>query len=211
MTDQDIQYYAEMHTSAESDILHKIHRDTYIKLPFPRMLSGHLQGRLLSFISNCKQPLRILEVGTFTGYSAICLAEGLAPGGLLYTIEINPELEELLVESFKNSGIYDKIRLMIGNALTLIPNIPETFDLVFLDADKENYPAYFELIINKLNPGGIILADNVLWSGKVLSETISSDKETKGIKAFNEMVMNDSRVENLLLPFRDGLMMVRKR
>jgi caffeoyl-CoA O-methyltransferase len=211
MPDQEITKYAELHTSAETDLLYRIHRETYVRMPFPRMLSGHLQGRLLSFISQAAKPKTILEIGTFTGYSAICLAEGLADDGLLYSIEINEELEEQLINLFAEAGLNDRIKLLIGNALEVIPEIPGSFDLVFLDADKENYPQYYNMIIDRLNPGGIILADNVLWSGKVLSDAPDSDMETNGIKQFNHMVMHDERVENLLLPFRDGLMMIRKR
>jgi len=211
MDNQEITNYAELHTSAETDLLHRIHRETYVKMPFPRMLSGHLQGRLLSFLSHSLKPLTILEVGTFTGYSAICLAEGLAENGILYTIEINEELEDQLRGLFQEAGLQEKIKLQIGNALELIPGIPGSFDLIFLDADKENYPEYYSLLVNRLNPGGILLADNVLWSGKVLAKAPDSDMETRGIKEFNDMVMQDERVENLLLPFRDGLMMIRKR
>jgi predicted O-methyltransferase YrrM len=211
MPDQEITKYAELHTSAETDLLYRIHRETYVRMPFPRMLSGHLQGRLLSFICQAAKPKTILEIGTFTGYSAICLAEGLADDGLLYSIEINEELEEQLINLFAEAGLNDRIKLLIGNALEVIPEIPGSFDLVFLDADKENYPQYYNMIIDRLNPGGIILADNVLWSGKVLSDAPDSDMETNGIKQFNHMVMHDERVENLLLPFRDGLMMIRKR
>lgn len=211
MTDQELTRYAEEHSSAESELLYRIHRETYMNMPFPRMLSGHLQGRLLSFISHSLKPLTILEIGTFTGYSAICMAEGMAENGILYTIEINDELEDQLINLFAEAGLQDRIKLLIGNALDLIPEITGSFDLVFLDADKENYPAYYNLIVDRLNPGGIILADNVLWSGKVLSDAPDSDMETKGIKQFNNMVMHDDRVENLLLPFRDGLMMIRKR
>lgn len=211
MTDPEINQYAEDHSSPENEQLFAIHRNTYLTQAFPRMLSGHLQGRLLSMISHLLKPGRILEIGTFTGYSALCLAEGMTKNGELYTIEVNPELEDSLQETFRNAGLNRKIHLIIGNALEQIPVIPGQFDLIFIDADKEHYPEYYDLLINRLNPGGILLADNVLWSGKVIGNAPASDMETTGIQTFNRRVQEDPGVENLLLPFRDGLMMVRKR
>ncbi len=211
MDNPEIIRYAEEHSSPESELLYAIHRTTYVTQAFPRMLSGHLQGRLLSMISHMLQPERILEIGTFTGYSALCLVEGMKSGGILYTIEINEELEDSLKETFRKAGLEKEIRLITGNAPEVIPELPGNFDLIFIDADKENYPAYYDLLIDRLNPKGILLADNVLWSGKVLGTSPSSDMETTGIKEFNDKVQEDPRVENLLLPFRDGLMMVRKR
>ena len=203
-----LQKYAEDHTSAESDILKVVNRQTNAHILMPRMLSGHLQGRILSMISRMVKPDTILEIGTYTGYSAICLAEGLNPGGKLITIDINEELENTATGYFKTSGFTDVIDYRIGNALEIIPLLKGSFDLVFIDADKENYSRYYDLVINHVPLGGYILADNVLWSGKVLDE--KPDKDTRAIKEFNQKVQNDSRVENVLLPVRDGIMIMRK-
>lgn len=205
----EIQQYAEEHTTAESAILQKITRDTFAKVLMPRMLSGNLQGQLLSVFSRMLKPKSILEVGTYTGYSAICLAQGLAPGGKLITIDINEELEERVSGYFQEAGLADKIEYRIGNALDIIPQLTASFDLVFLDADKENYLAYYHLLIEKIHPGGFIIADNVLWSGKVTDPT-KKDKDTAAVRAFNDFVQADNRVENILLPVRDGLMIARK-
>jgi caffeoyl-CoA O-methyltransferase len=204
----ELQLYAEKHTSAESDLQKKINRDTHVNVLRPRMLSGHLQGRFLAMISNMVRPNRVLEIGTYTGYSAICLAEGLKPGGRLYTIDINEELEETVRGYIAAAGMDEKIEYIIGDAQDVIPSIKEKFDLVFIDADKENYARYFDLVIDSVNLNGIILADNVLWSGKVLDE--KPDKDTKAIIDFNLKIQNDARVENVLLPIRDGIMMMRK-
>ena len=203
---EDLQRYAEQHTSPESDLLKKINRDTYAHVLMPRMLSGHLQGRVLSMISHLLKPQRILEIGTYTGYSALCLAEGLSPGGKMITIDINEELEKKVRDHF--AELQDKIEYRIGNALDIIPTLNEIFDLVFIDADKSNYINYFDLVIDKVLPGGFILADNVLWSGKVLNQ--NPDNDTKSIIAFNQKIQHDPRVENVLLPIRDGIMMIRK-
>jgi caffeoyl-CoA O-methyltransferase len=203
---EDLQRYAEQHTSPESDLLKKINRDTYAHVLMPRMLSGHLQGRVLSMISYMIQPQRILEIGTYTGYSALCLAEGLSPGGKLITIDINEELEKKVRDHF--TQLQDRIEYKIGNALDIVPALNEIFDLIFIDADKSNYSKYFDLVIDKIRPGGFILADNVLWSGKVLNK--NPDNDTKSIVAFNQKIQHDSRVENVLLPIRDGIMMIRK-
>ena len=204
----EFQAYAERHTSAESDLLRTINRETNASVMMPRMLSGHLQGRVLSMFSHMVKPKFVLEIGTYTGYSAICLAEGLQPGGKLITIDINEELEDRVRSYFAKAGVADKIDFRIGNALEIIPTLTEKFDLVFIDADKENYSRYFDFVIDKVNLNGIILADNVLWSGKVLDE--KPDKDTRAIIDFNAKVMKDSRVENVLLPIRDGIMMMRK-
>jgi predicted O-methyltransferase YrrM len=206
--DEKIQRYAELHTSPESDLLKKINRDTHVKVSMPRMLSGHLQGRVLSMISAMIRPQRILEIGTYTGYSALCLAEGLAPGGKLITIDINEELETKVRSCFNEAGLADRIEFYIGDAISIIPILNETFDLIFIDADKENYSRYFDLVIDKVREGGIILADNVLWSGKVLQE--KPDKDTRAIIEFNRKIQADQRVENVLLPIRDGILMIRK-
>lgn len=205
---EDIQQYAEQHTSAESPVLQHIHRDTHVNVMKPRMLSGHLQGRVLSMISHMLRPAAMLEIGTYTGYSALCLAEGLAPGGKLITLDINEELESRVRGHFAQSGLADRIDYRIGDARQIIPQLTETFDLVFIDADKENYQQYYELVLPRVRTGGIILADNVLWSGKILATKL--DKDTRALVAFNQYVHQDPRVENVLLPIRDGIMMMRK-
>ncbi len=204
----DLQQYAERHTSPESDLLQRINRHTNAHVLAPRMLSGHLQGRVLSMISRMVQPRRILEIGTYTGYSAICLAEGLRAEGKLITIDINEELEGLVRDYFKEAGLTGMIDYRIGNAAAIIPQLTDKFDLVFIDADKENYSRYYDLVIDNVNLNGVILADNVLWSGKVLDE--NPDKDTRAIVEFNRKVNEDKRVENVLLPIRDGIMLMRK-
>lgn len=206
----DIESYAEAYSTDETPVLKKLNRETHLKVYYPRMLSGKQQGMLLKLISHMINPGRILEIGTFTGYSAICLAEGLPENGILHTIEINPESEEIILKYFAEAGLQKKIKLHIGDAVDIIPTIEERFDLVFIDADKENYLDYYNLVFDKVKNGGFILADNVLWGGKVLNETTSSDPETTGIKRFNEFIKNDNRVEKLLLPLRDGIMIIRK-
>ena len=203
--------YCEKHTQKESDYLQELNRHTHVNVLRPRMLSGHLQGALLEMLSQMIQPNKILEIGTYTGYSAICLAKGLKKEGKLITIEVNDELEELANSYFVKSGFDNNIELLIGDAMSIIPQLSHLFDLVFIDADKENYCNYFNLIIDKVNPGGYIIADNVLWSGKVADKIPLNDKETIEIDAFNKMVHNDNRVDNILLPFRDGLMILRKK
>jgi caffeoyl-CoA O-methyltransferase len=204
----DLQQYAEKHTSAESALLKKINRETHAEVLDPRMLSGHLQGRMLAMISCLVRPKVILEIGTFTGYSALCLAEGLGEKGKLITIDINEELHDRVTGYFSAAKMDGRIDYRIGNAADIIPRIKDTFDLVFIDADKKNYGRYFDLVIDRVNLNGIILADNVLWSGKVLQS--APDKDTKAITDFNEKVHRDSRVENVLLPIRDGIMIMRK-
>ncbi len=206
---EGIEEYALKHTSQESDLLQKLNRQTWSKVLQPRMLSGHLQGRLLSWISCLKQPKRILEIGTYTGYSAIALTEGLQEDGELITIDKNEELEDMARSFFEESGYSDRIQLLIGDALEIIPKLNLNFDLIFIDADKENYIRYYQLLIDQLNSGAIIIADNVLWSGKVLEPTKKGDIETQQLKAFNDLINEDPRVENLLLPIRDGLMLIR--
>ncbi len=205
---QDLDQYAAKHSSNESDLLKQINRDTHAKVMKPRMLSGHLQGRVLSMISNMIRPKRILEIGTYTGYSAICLAEGLQADGKLITIDVNEELEQRVRGYFNASDFKDSIEYLIGNAREIIPTLTDEFDLIFIDADKEQYSTYYDLVIDKLKPGGIILADNVLWSGKVLD--VKPDKDTRAILEFNHKIQEDKRVENVLLPIRDGIMMIRK-
>jgi caffeoyl-CoA O-methyltransferase len=208
LVNQQLSDYSAAHTTPETSLLKKINRDTHANVLKPRMLSGHLQGRLLSMISHMMQPSSILEIGTYTGYSAICLSEGLKPGGKLITIDKNEELETKLRSSFKEAGLDQTLELRIGDARKIIPTLDMAFDLVFIDADKENYSTYFDLVIDKVRRGGFILADNVLWSGKVVDPT--SDKDTRAITFFNDKVHNDPRVENVLLPVRDGIMVMRK-
>lgn len=205
----DLQKYVTDHTSAESDLLKKINRETHMQVMRPRMLSGHVQGRFLSFISQLLQPECILEIGTYTGYSAICLAEGLKPSGKLITLDINEELETRVRNYFQEAGLAGKIDYRIGDARKIISTLNVLLDLVFIDADKENYALYYDLVFDKVKPGGIILADNVLWSGKITDK--NPDKDTHALQAFNLKIHNDTRVENMLLPLRDGIMMVRKK
>jgi predicted O-methyltransferase YrrM len=205
-----IEQYVDSHTREESDVLKKLNRETYAKVMMPQMLSGHVQGRFLKMISCMVNPSQVLEVGTFTGYSSICLAGGLKEDGMVHTIDINEELLPMALRYIKEAGMENKIKTYTGNALEIIPIINQTFDLVFIDADKTNYSKYYELAINKLRLGGFILADNVLWSGKVTEPIQKSDDETKAIMEYNDMVMRDPRVENVLVPIRDGLMIARK-
>ncbi len=208
--DIKIEDYALAHSQAEPEVLKKLNRDTQAKVMMPRMLSGHMQGNVLRMFSNMIQPKQILEIGTYTGYSAICLAAGLQEGGKLHTIDINEELEMMVRSAFKDAGLTPKINYYLGNALGIIPELDETFDLVFIDADKKNYAAYYDLVIDKVRKGGYIIADNVLWSGKILMDANKMDVDTKAIDDFNKKVHNDKRVEHLLLPVRDGLMIARK-
>ncbi|MES2691772.1 MAG: O-methyltransferase [Bacteroidota bacterium] len=206
-----IQQYCEDHTQPESAVLQKLSRHTFANVLQPRMLSGHFQGRLLSLFSNMIRPKYILEIGTYTGYSAICLAEGLQEGGMLITIDIDPEHEENIHAFIDEAGMSDKIRFIVGDAYNIIKTLPYKFDLVFIDADKPNYLKYYEQAIDCLNDGGYFIADNVLWSGKVVDEkSMARDKDTRILHEFNERVHNDDRVEHLLLPLRDGLMMGKK-
>lgn len=204
----DIENYARAHTSRESDLLKKIDRETHAEVLMPRMVSGHLQGRFLSMISNMIRPQFILEIGTYTGYSAICLTEGLSPNGKLITIDINEELETRVRGYFKEARQENIIDYRIGDAAKIIPILNNSFDLVFIDADKENYGLYYDLVFDKVPVGGFILADNVLWSGKVVQA--KADKDTKAIKDFNQKVFNDPRVKTMLLHLRDGIMIVQK-
>lgn len=208
--DEKIEVYSLAHSQPESDVLKKLNRDTHAKVLMPRMLSGHMQGNLLSMLSNMIRPKQILEIGTYTGYSGICLTKGLQDGGKLHTIDINEELETMVRTFFDEAGLTNKINYYIGNALNIIPTIKEKFDLVFIDADKKNYSAYYDMVFDKVNAGGYIIVDNVLWSGKVLDPPEKMDADTKAIDAFNKKIHSDTRVEHLLLPVRDGLMIVRK-
>ena len=209
--DKKLSQYAEQHTTPENELLKSLNRDTHANVLVPRMLSGHLQGRLLSLFSKIIQPKAILEIGTYTGYAALCLAEGLTKDGILHTIDINEELETRIQKYFNQSTYADQIKLHIGNALDIIPKMQEQFDLVFIDADKENYSNYYDLLIDQLPSGGIIMADNVLWSGKVIdTNALDSDNDTRELDKFNAKVQSDLRVENILIPVRDGIMVARK-
>ena len=209
--DEKLDDYVCMHTSEEDDLLKELNRQTHLKILQPRMLSGHFQGRFLSMISKMIQPTSILEIGTYTGYSALCLAEGLKSNGKLLTIDKNPELEDFVRNFLEKSAYSENIEYVIADAMEYIPSINQSFDLVFIDADKGNYLNYYQLVIDMIPSGGYILADNVLWSGKVIDEKSVNDKDTKAIMEFNQYVMNDIRVENVLLPIRDGLLLMRKK
>ena len=211
LVDESLAAYIEAHTTAETAILQKLNRHTHAHVLKPRMLSGHLQGRLLSMYSHMIRPKFILEIGTYTGYSAICLAEGLQDGGKLYTIDVNEELENMVRSFFAAAGIENKVEYIIGNALEVIPKLNATFDIVFIDADKINYSKYYDLVFDKVQPGGYIIADNVLWSGKVVEQSNKkTDVDTQAILDYNDKIQQDSRVENILLPIRDGLLIARK-
>ena len=210
LLNEKLDQYIEEHTTSEDAVLQELSRETHLKTYYPRMLSGKVQGKFLEMIVQMIKPNRILEIGTFTGYSAIALAKGLPENGKIITLEVNPEMEIFIRKFIEKSGLGNKIELVIGDAVDLIPKMEEQFELVFIDADKEQYIDYYNLSMEKLKPGGFILADNVLWSGKVLETDKKSDKETKGIKAFNEFIKNDPRVEQVIISVRDGLMLARK-
>ena len=207
---KEIENYAAAISTPEHDLLYRLNRETHARVIKPRMLSGHLQGLLLSFISRMVRPECILEIGTYTGYSALCLAEGLREGGKLHTIDHNEELEEFTSKYIREAGYGDRIIQHIGEAIDIIPRLNMNFDLVFIDADKENYVNYFNMVLPRMPKGGILLADNALWSGKVLTNPEEMDQETAGVASFNEHVRNHPEVRNLLLPFRDGIMMMEK-
>ena len=206
-----IQAYTDKISASEPKLLQELNKETHLKVLYPRMLSGHWQGRFLSFLTQLFRPKRILEIGTYTGYSCICMAEGLAEDGQIITIEKNPELEPMFTQYVEKAGLTNKVTLHIGNAMDIIPTLDGEFDMIFLDADKDGYLRYYEMILPKLKSGGIILADNVLWSGKVTENAKLNDKETLAIQQFNEFVAADTRVECLLVPVRDGILWIRKK
>ena len=208
--DQKLDTYVCEHSENESELLNELNRQTNLTVLQPRMLSGHFQGRVLSMLSHMIKPNRILEIGTYTGYSALCLAEGLTENGKLITIDINEELEDLTREYIQKAKMENVIDYVIGNAMEIIPTLSEEFDVVFIDADKSNYCNYYKLVFDKVKKGGYIIADNVLWSGKVLDDYYSLDADTKVIVDYNKMIHDDSRVQEVLLPIRDGLMIARK-
>jgi caffeoyl-CoA O-methyltransferase len=208
---EDLQAYCDNHSSQENEVLKNLNRHTNANILQPRMISGHFQGRFLSMISNMIKPKYILEIGTYTGYSALCLAEGLQENGKLFTIDVNPENEDLVNEYIEKAGMKTKIRHIIGDAYQIIRTLNHPFDLVFIDADKPNYERYYDLVMETIPSGAYILLDNVLWSGKVLNEkALEKDKDTKTLHFLNQKITADNRVENILLPLRDGLMLVRK-
>jgi len=206
-----IEKYALDHTTAELPVLAKLSRATHLKTHMPQMLSGHLQGAFLQMLSHMIKPSAILEIGTFTGYSAICLAQGLQPGGKLFTIEVNPEMVDFSAPFFEEAGLAEKINMITGNASEIILTLKGPFDLVFIDADKENYVKYFDLVFPKVKPGGYILADNTLWYGRVITPGAETDRETAGITGFNRYVQQFPGIENVLVPLRDGITIVRKK
>ncbi len=202
--------YILSHSTPEDDVLHELYRETNLKVVYPRMVSGPLQGKILEMISCMIRPQRILEIGTYTGYSAICLAKGLRSEGMLHTIEINDELRDMALKYFGKAELQNKIILHNGDALNIIPSLEEEFDLVFIDGNKQQYLEYYQLVFPKVVRGGFILADNVLWDGKVLQGGKKTDKETKGIIAFNDYLVRDKSVEQIIVPIRDGFSIIRK-
>lgn len=209
--DKRIEDYCKEHTSKESEALRYIDRQTHLRFLKPNMISGNWQGNLLKVLSLLIQPKNVLEIGTFTAYATLCLADGLAEGGVVHTIEKDVILEDFILSTIEKYGYEDRIKLHIGNAMEIIDQIEGDFDLIFIDADKANYPAYFEKCVSRLRSGGLIIADNILWYGKVVLPVKDSDKETKAIKLFNETVSKDPRFDSLILPIRDGIMVARKK
>lgn len=203
--------YVCAHTEDEPKLLYDLNRETHINVLRPRMLSGHFQGRVLSMLSHMIQPKNVLEIGTYTGYSALCFAEGLAENGKITTIDKNEELEDLVNEYVAKSNFKDQVKCVIGDAMELVPKMNESFDLVFIDADKSNYINYYNMVIDKVSQGGYIIIDNVLWSGKVLEEVEENDIDTQVLVDLNKMVHEDSRVQEVLFPIRDGLLVIRKK
>ncbi|NET33951.1 MAG: O-methyltransferase [Cyanothece sp. SIO1E1] len=201
--------YCEALSTPPSPLLQALERETHLKTLAPQMMSGHLQGQLLQLLCQLKQPKQVLEIGTFTGYAALCMAAGLPQGGILHTIEANPELEYLIRKYIDQADLQEKIKLHIGKAEEIIPDIEGNFDFVFLDAGKLDYPRFYDLVIDRMNSGGVIIADNVLWSGKVVQD--HRDKDTQALHAFNQMIKDDPRVNNLILPIRDGLLIAQKK
>ena len=208
---EELENYAAQHTEDEPLLLQELNKRTHLNVLQPRMISGHFQGRFLSLLSKMVQPRTILEIGTYTGYATLCLAEGLHPEGVLHTIDIKEELTDLQREFFDRSGYGNQIVQHLGKAADIILSLDTTFDLVFIDADKQNYAHYFDLVIEKMNRGGIILSDNVLWSGKVVEEVKHNDKHTQALMAYNQKIKDDPRVETVLLPIRDGITLSRVR
>jgi len=208
---QELDDYVCAHTEKEPELLYELNRRTHLEVLQPRMLSGQFQGRVLSMLSHMIRPKNILEIGTYTGYSALCLAEGLQDGGKMVTIDKNEELEDLILEFFDRAGLSETIDFRVGNAMEIVPTLEAEFDLVFIDADKRNYGNYYDMIIDRMPSGGYILLDNVLWSGKVIEEVDPKDVDTIELIALNKRLQEDDRVQNVLLPIRDGLTILRKK
>jgi caffeoyl-CoA O-methyltransferase len=208
---EEIESYVAQHTEIEPQLLNELNHETWEKVLIPRMLSGHIQGRVLSMLSHMINPKNVLEIGTYTGYSALCFAEGLQKGGKIHTIDINEELETMVNNYIEKANLRDSIINHIGNAVEIIPTLTETFDMVFIDADKTNYSNYYDLVFDKVKPGGYIIADNVLWSGKVIENKKDLDPDTLALIAYSEKIHADNRVQNVLFPVRDGLMIARKK
>lgn len=208
--DEKLDDYVVKHSESEPPFLNELNRKTWIEILNPRMIAGHFQGRVLSMLSHMIQPTNVLEIGTFTGYSAICWGEGLAENGEIHTIDINEELEEIASKYVAKSGLQNQVHFHIGNAIDIIPKLDKKWDLVFLDADKYNYTNYYNLVFDSVRKGGYIIADNVLWNGKVIDSNAFEEVDTKAILEFNNMIQEDSRVQNVLFPIRDGLMVIRK-
>lgn len=211
MINPELENYIFNVIDPEDQLLYELNRETYVKTMHPRMVTGHWQGQILQMISTMIKPRSILEIGTFTGYSAICLSKGLAPGGHIHTIEVNDEITEIPAKYFKKAGLENVITLHVGDALDIIPTLDAEFDLVFIDGEKSEYIKYYNAVFDKVVPGGFILADNILWSGKVLKKVEKGDYYTQGILEFNVYLKNDSRVEKTILPLRDGTMLIRKK
>ncbi len=210
MISEELQELLLHYCEPENDLLKHIDRETHLKVLMPRMISGHYQGRVLSLLSKLISPKRILEIGTFTGYATLCLAEGLTDEGIIYTLDVNAELEDMVRSNFAKSPLEHKIKYLIGDAQQSLQHLKtETFDLVFIDADKKNNGTYYDLVFDQVKPGGLIIVDNVLWSGKIVKK--AQDKDTQNIHLFNDKVNNDQRVEKLILPVRDGLFVIRKK
>jgi len=209
--DASLEKYLLSHIDPEESILEELDRYTNLNVLRPRMLSGHLQGAILKMLCRLVNPRLAVEIGTYTGYSAICLARGLAPGGHLHTIEINDELEPVITDFLMQAGVTNQVTLHIGDAIEILPSLPGNFDLAYIDGDKRQYPNYYEMIFEKIVPGGYIIADNTLWGGKVYQQGMPDDDYTEGVMKFNDMVRDDSRVEKVILPIRDGLTLIRKK
>ena len=208
--DEAIEAYVERYTTEENKVLKELNRETYSRVLIPRMLAGHLQGRVISMFSHMINPRQVLEIGTYTGYSALCWAEGLQDKGQVHTIDVNEELEEMVARYINKAGQTSNVVTYLGNAVDIIPSIDQTFDVVYIDADKENYSNYYDLVIDKIRTGGYIIADNVLWSGKVVEAEESQDEDTQALVRYCEKIQSDSRVINVLFPVRDGLLVARK-
>ncbi|NVK63903.1 MAG: class I SAM-dependent methyltransferase [Flavobacteriales bacterium] len=208
---QELDDYVCAHTEKEPELLYELNRRTHLEVLQPRMLSGQFQGRVLSMLSHMIRPKNILEIGTYTGYSALCLAEGMQEGGKIVTLDKNEELEDLITEFFERAGLAESIDFRVGNAMEIVPTLEEQFDLVFIDADKRNYGNYYDMVIDRMPSGGYILLDNVLWSGKVVEEVDPNDIDTVELIALNKRLQEDDRVQNVLLPIRDGLTILRKK